>query len=92
MSRLLTLALLASLSLTATSETIIIPVGQQGAESSKPAKGQSKQNVLETFGEPQSKRGPTGEPPISTWSYSKFTVYFENDTVIHSVSQHKAKQ
>lgn len=26
-----------------------------------------------------------GQPPISRWSYPDFTVYFENDLVLHSV-------
>jgi hypothetical protein len=29
-----------------------------------------------------------GEPPISRWEYTGYTVYFEHDLVLHSVIQH----
>lgn len=45
----------------------------------------STASVRARWGEPQSVRGPVGEPPISQWRYPGFTVYFERDRVIHTV-------
>ena len=47
--------------------------------------------VLNEFGLPQSKSAPVGEPPISIWRYPDYTVYFESETVIHSVLTHTPK-
>lgn len=72
-------------------EVIHIPVGQQAPERRdlpRPTRGMSAAQVLEQFGLPQSKTGAVGEPPISSWRYPEYTVYFESDTVIHSVLQH----
>lgn len=72
-------------------EVIHIPVGQQAPERQdlpRPVRGMSTTQVLGQFGLPQSRTGPVGEPPISSWRYPEYTVYFESDTVIHSVLQH----
>jgi len=67
-------------------EQTILSVGQQGNHSiSTPKTGQDSETVLSLFGEPNQKTQPVGEPPISKWIYHDFTVYFENDLVIHSV-------
>ncbi len=42
-------------------------------------------SVEEKFGAPESIKGPVGEPPISVWEYSGYSVYFEYDLVIHTV-------
>ena len=52
---------------------------------SRPHTGMTKSSVEQIFGSPQATGGPIGEPPISNWSYPQFTVYFESDTVLHSV-------
>ncbi|MGR9093037.1 MAG: phosphodiesterase [Gammaproteobacteria bacterium] len=75
----------------AVAEVIHIPVGQQAPDLQdlpRPVRGMSTTQVLEQFGLPQSKTGPVGEPPISSWRYPAYTVYFESDTVVHSVLQH----
>ena len=72
-------------------EVIEIPVGAQGgarAALPRPERGMSSDTVLARFGEPISITAPVGEPPISRWTYADFTVYFEGDTVIHSVLPH----
>ena len=51
-----------------------------------PGRGMTKDQVEERFGTPPEKVGAIGEPPISRWVYSGFTVYFEYDHVIHSVN------
>ena len=50
-----------------------------------PFRGMSKSDVSEKFGQPISTSKAVGEPPISIWHYNQFSVYFEIDTVLHSV-------
>jgi hypothetical protein len=51
-----------------------------------PMRGQSSASVRERFGEPQSTRAPVGNPPISSWHYQDYKVYFEYDLVITTVA------
>lgn len=69
-------------------DTLEISVSKQSPELqsvSRPHTGMSKSSVEQIFGTPQTRGGPVGEPAISSWSYPQFTVYFESDTVLHSV-------
>lgn len=50
-----------------------------------PKRGISMDQVLSEFGEPIRRIDPVGEPPISEWDYGDFRVYFEYQTVLHSV-------
>ena len=50
-----------------------------------PARGSTMQSVESKFGTPVSKHGAVGKPPITRWDYPTFSVFFENDRVIHSV-------
>ncbi|GAA5317183.1 MAG: hypothetical protein AseanaTS_23870 [Candidatus Pelagadaptatus aseana] len=74
-------------------EVIKIPVGQQTTDQtiSKPVLGMSMDSVLADYGEPLQRFDAVGEPPISRWLYEQFTVYFEHDTVMHSVIKHTPK-
>jgi len=86
----LLIALLLSLSSVVCAEEIRIPLGKQGDISiEKPQKGQSKADVEAQFGEPKDWTNAKGQPPISSWQYENFVVYFESDVVIHSVLVHK---
>lgn len=51
----------------------------------RPTRGMSQQRVLERFGEPRLRHDAVGEPPISRWDYTDFSVYFEHDRVLHAV-------
>ena len=51
-----------------------------------PVRGTSSKSVLAKYGEPLSRKGPVGDPPISTWYYEEFNVYFEHHLVITSVA------
>ena len=51
-----------------------------------PMRGQSSASVRERFGEPRSTKAPVGKPPISSWNYQGFIVYFEHDLVITTVA------
>lgn len=69
-------------------ESVAVPVGQQGSANQnieRPARGSSKAQVSNQFGTPNQQTASVGEPPISQWVYDGFTVYFEDDYVIHSV-------
>ncbi|QKT04866.1 hypothetical protein HUS23_14120 [Ectothiorhodospiraceae bacterium 2226] len=50
-----------------------------------PVKGMSKDRVERDYGAPAERRAAVGEPPISRWVYDAYTVYFENQYVIHAV-------
>ena len=65
-----------------------VPVGQQSAQNKhieRPASGMTKSQVEQHYGKPQRMGEAVGEPPISSWEYNEYTVYFENDRVIHTV-------
>ena len=52
-------------------------------------KGLSKEEVYSRYGEPQKILTAVGNPPISRWKYDQFTVYFEQEHVIHTVAHGK---
>lgn len=76
---------------TAFSEIVALPgsntykVQDEGV--TKPRRSSTKAQVLQQFGEPLSKHGPKGEPAIYYWEYPQYTVYFENNHVLHSVNK-----
>lgn len=78
----------------ALAETVAIPLGQQGRawQVEAPRHGLNKAQVEAEFGEPLAKSGPVGDPPIYTWEYDRFNVYFEGDYVIHSVVKYQPQQ
>lgn len=72
---------------------VTIPVTEQGknSEIERPLGGMSKEEVKAHWGEPNSIREAVGSPPISSWVYKDFTVYFEDDFVLHSVMNHRTQ-
>ncbi len=50
-----------------------------------PGRGMTMEQVEKRFGVPEEKNKAIGIPPITTWLYDKFTVYFEDRYVIHAV-------
>jgi len=54
--------------------------------SSMPNRGLSKIQVETRFGPPSSKQGPVGKPSIYRWDFNNYSVFFENNIVIHSVA------
>lgn len=54
-----------------------------------PARGITMAQVEKEFGPPKQVVPAVGEPPITRWIYDTYTVYFENDRVLHSVSNEK---
>ncbi|MCP3999785.1 MAG: hypothetical protein GY727_02625 [Gammaproteobacteria bacterium] len=67
--------------------TLIIDGVQPTDGSQYPLKGSAKASVLALLGEPLSKTQAVGEPPISSWEYTSFVVYFEYDHVLHTVAK-----
>jgi hypothetical protein len=67
-------------------ETLDVPETKQETFSiTLPGRGMTMQQVEERFGAPLEKHGPVGTPPITTWVYDRFSVYFEDRYVIHAV-------
>lgn len=67
-------------------EELAVSVAQQGNQTVQtPRNGQKMENVEAQYGEPIERVSPVGEPPISKWVYSDFTVYFEHELVLHAV-------
>jgi len=56
-----------------------------------PGRAWTKTKVEQVFGPPRNKRSPIGEPPITTWEYTGFNVYFEYNRVIHSVEHYQIR-
>ena len=72
-------------------ETLLIDAVEQApAGLERPRHGMTMDQVRERFGEPEKVLGPVGEPPITRWVYPEYTVYFENDLVLHTVINRKA--
>jgi hypothetical protein len=70
----------------ATTQPMDAPSNMEPAPTTLPGRGMSMEQVAERFGNPGEKIERVGEPPISRWVYGSFTVYFEYDKVIHSVT------
>lgn len=56
------------------------------APTTLPGRGMHMEQVETRFGTPAEKHEAVGEPPITRWVYSGFTVYFEHDIVLHAVT------
>lgn len=73
----------------AVADTLLVDSMESGSGVERPGRGMTMDGVVARFGEPALRMGPVGEPPISTWDYGNFVVYFEHQYVIHSVIPHK---
>jgi hypothetical protein len=82
----LTLTLIASGP--ASADVLLIDSIESAPAMQTPRNGLSMTQVREQFGDPAQEVPAVGEPPISRWEYTGYTVYFEDDLVLHSVIQH----
>jgi hypothetical protein len=82
----LTLALIASGP--ASADVLLIDSIESAPAMQTPRNGLSMTQVRQQFGDPAQEVPAVGEPPISRWEYTGYTVYFEDDLVLHSVIQH----
>lgn len=76
------------LATSAVAEVIRVPVGQQAAEKhvlELPPRGTAKAEVERRFGPPLTQQPAVGTPPISSWDYENYRIYFERDLVLHAV-------
>ncbi len=72
----------------AAAETLVVD-GQVAVRQSsveRPSRGATMTAVEQRFGAPASKHAAVGRPPITRWDYARFSVFFENDRVIHAVA------
>ena len=85
----LALGLLAGsgLAVTASADEIAMPQAAASIADTAPPppRGQTMARVRERLGEPSSRRGPVGQPPITRWNYPGMIVVFEHDRVISTV-------
>lgn len=80
------LALMLTLALQAVNaDVLIIDEVRQAGRMDLPVNGQNKAAVEAKFGVPVQKLPPVGDPPISSWKYDTYSVYFEYDLVLFSV-------
>ena len=66
-------------------ETLSVPTGDPAAAVERPKRGSTMSAVQGRFGEPVTRHAAVGLPPITRWDYAGFSVYFENDRVLHAV-------
>jgi hypothetical protein len=88
----LAISLISTHAMLVAAENLKVPIGTQTPESqqiARPTTGTTKAQVKNQYGEPLKENPAKGKPPISNWEYAEFTVYFENDHVIHSVVKPK---
>lgn len=86
------LSLLIAISpLTAHADTLQMPAAATPKPYSVtlPGRGMTMTEVIEQFGEPQTKEPEVGEPPITRWIYPDFIVIFEYQYVIHALVPRK---
>ena len=66
-------------------DVLLIEEVRQADRMELPQNGISKADVKARFGEPQSTKPAVGDPPISSWQYDRWSVYFEYDLVLFTV-------
>ena len=69
----------------ANADVLIIDEVRQADRMELPKNGQDKATVEAKFGTPVQKLAAVGEPPISSWKYDRYSVYFEYDLVLFTV-------
>ena len=80
---LVSLALLAAAP--AFAETLSTATGNPAAVGDQPNRGSTMATVESRYGAPTNRHAAIGNPPITRWDYPQFSVYFENDRVLHTV-------
>jgi len=68
-------------------DVLIIDEVRQAESMQLPKNGQDKATVEAKFGTPNEKLPAVGDPPISSWKYDNYSVYFEYDLVLFAVLQ-----
>lgn len=92
MKKLLVLVAFISTFTLANADVIKVPVSQQGESERRaelPKRGIHHDTLIEQWGEPLSRSGPVGTPPIYRMDYQDFFVVLEGKWVIRSVLKAK---
>ena len=84
------LALLFGVLGTVNAQTLEMEGVASGSDGARPSAGMTAASVESTFGTPEAKVAPVGDPPIMRWEYKDFVVFFEYDRVIHTVIRRQA--
>jgi len=73
---------------TVNAETIAVDgqVALKESSVAKPNRGMTMETVEAQFGHPSNKRAAVGQPPITRWDYPGFSVFFEHQIVLHTVT------
>jgi hypothetical protein len=68
-------------------ETIAVDdqVAVRASDVNRPDRGMTMKTVEAKFGAPQERHPAVGKPAITRWDYPGFSVFFENEYVIHAV-------
>lgn len=66
-------------------DVLIIEEVRQSERMELPKNGMDKATVEAKFGTPLEKKPAVGDPPISSWKFDTYSVYFEYDLVLFSV-------
>ena len=69
----------------ASADVLIIDEVRQADGMELPKNGLDKATVENKFGTPVKKKLAVGDPPISSWDYDTYSVYFEHDLVLSTV-------
>ena len=87
MTRIVLAFMLALMFQVVSADVLIIDEVRQAETMDLPKNGQDKATIEARFGAPIDKRPAVGNPPISSWRYKEYSVYFEYDLVLFSVLQ-----
>jgi hypothetical protein len=66
-------------------DVLLIEEVRQSGRMQLPTNGLSKADVEANFGAPVKKQSAIGDPPISSWKYDTYSVYFEYELVLFTV-------
>jgi hypothetical protein len=69
----------------ALAETLNTDTGTPASAADRPNRGSTMATVESRFGAPSNRHAAVGIPAITRWDYPQFSVYFENDRVLHTV-------
>jgi len=85
MTRIVLAFMLAFAWQTVFADVLLIEEVRQSERMKLPVNGQDKIAIETKFGTPLEKLPAVGDPPISSWRYDTYSVYFEYDLVLFSV-------
>ena len=66
-------------------DVLLIEEVRQADRMDVPGNGMTKADVRARFGEPIETYSAVGDPPIMSWQYDRWSVYFEYDIVLFTV-------